>query len=170
MKQLKLFLFLFLIFIFQGTVMMQIPVQRIWNHVQMVPNFLLVAILMIAFFAGPRSGVQYGILFGFLVDLNYTSVIGVYAFSLGLTVYLIASLSRLFNMNVVTTVLLSMAGVCLHQLIVYVIYSMIGVTGQPFTDFLQWRLPATLILNSVFALIIYYPFRRFLRSMSEYEE
>ncbi|RYL93878.1 rod shape-determining protein MreD [Sporolactobacillus sp. THM7-4] len=169
MRQLKLFLFLFLLFLFQGTVMVHFSLNNMWGKVQMVPDFLLVACLMVSFFADMKTGLQYAILFGFLIDLVYTSVIGVYAFSLGLAVYLVYSLSKFFNMNAATVLMLSLIGVFLLQTEVYVIYSVIGLIRQPLSGFLQWRLPATLALNGAFTLIIYYPFRSFLRKMSEFE-
>lgn len=167
MKRVKLFLILFLLFLLEGTIMPRLlAASSWWSPAQPVPNFLLVALLMISFFAGGSLAVGYAILFGFMTDLIYTSTLGVYAFCMGLAVYLIFSLSRWLTMNAAMTFLLIVAGVCLLQAEVYIIYLAIGQTAQPLQLFLQWRMPATAVLNAVFAMIIYYPFHRFLVNMN----
>ncbi|GGL41249.1 rod shape-determining protein MreD [Sporolactobacillus putidus] len=170
MKQLKLFIILFLLFLTQGTILTRLPFGTIWKPVQIVPDFLFVALLMVSFFAGSKLGMRYAVFFGLLTDLIYTSVIGVYAFSMTLAVYLVSSAARWLNLNTATVMLLTGLGVCLLQAEVYVIYLTIGLTAQQPLDFLRWRLPATFLLNAVFALAIYHPFHRFLRSMAELDE
>lgn len=167
MKQFKLFILLFLAFLLEGTIMMYIFPYENWGHIQMIPNFLFVLLLMVAFFADQQWGISYAIIFGLLTDLVYTSVIGVYGFSMGLAVYVTYSLSRWVNMNVVMTLILTAFGVFFLQTEVYLIYVMIGLTHQSLNEFLQWRIPATLGLNAVFALIVYLPFRGFLTSIRE---
>lgn len=167
MRQLKLFLFLLVVFLFQGTVYTYLPVERAMEDVQVVPCFLLVSLLLIAFFIGGGIALRYAILFGFLVDLVYTPIIGAYAFSLALTVYLVHSFSRLFNKNLATVLMLVLIGVVLLQLFVYGIYTIISLIDQPFMDMLQRRLPATVMLNGVFTLIVYYPLRKFLRDLAD---
>lgn len=169
MKQLKLFIILFLLFLIQGTILTRLPIGTIWKSVQIVPDFLFVALLMISFFAGSSLAMRYAVFFGLLTDLVYTSVIGVYAFSMTLAVYLVSSAARWLNLNTMTVVLLAGLGVCLLQAEVYLIYLAIGLTAQPPLDFLRWRLPATFLLNAAFALVIYYPFHHFLQSMTKLE-
>lgn len=170
MKQLKLFIFLFLLYLIQGTILTRLPLETIWKPVQIVPDFLFVALLMVSFFASGRWAMRYAILFGFLIDLVYTSVIGVYAFSMTLAVYLVSAIAKWLNLNVVTVLLLTSLGICLLQTEVYVIYSVIGVTSQQPAAFLRWRIPATLLFNAVFTLLIYHPFHRFLHSMAGMDE
>jgi len=86
---------------------------------------------------------------------------------MGFTVYFIASLSKLFNMNVLVVLVAAILGVCLLQTEVYFIYHLIGVTNQTFLAFLVRHLPPTLILNAAFTILIYYPFRRFLIGMRD---
>lgn len=166
-KQIKLFLFLFALFIFEGTVMTVFSPDRIWDHVQLVPNFVMVAVLMVSFFCNRSLALRYAVFFGFLGDIVYTSVLGVYAFCMGFTVYLLASLSKLFNMNALAVMVASLLGVCLLQIEVYFIYHLIGVTNQTFWTFLAGHLPPTLVLNAAFTILIFYPFRRFLLGMAD---
>ncbi|RYL94684.1 rod shape-determining protein MreD [Sporolactobacillus sp. Y61] len=168
MKRFGLFLILFLLFVLEGTIFARfLPVGNAYQ-VQIVPAFVFVAILLMAFFGD--YAIRYAVLFGFLIDLVYTSTLGVYAFCMGLTVYLIHALSKWLSMNVATTLLLVAAGVCLLQTGVYVIYLMIGQTDQTLLSFFKFRLPGTVAVNVAFALIIYYPFRRFLLYVNRPEE
>jgi rod shape-determining protein MreD len=165
MKQFKLFLFLFLLFLIEGTIMPHLIPYQTGDHFELVPAFVMVAVLMIAFFANVHWGMRYAILFGLLMDIVNTSVIGVYAFSMGLSLYITYLLSRWVNLNLIMTLVLSIFGVLLLQTEVYLIYLMIGVTTQPTASFLIWRLPSTLGLNAAFALILFFPFRHFLIGM-----
>lgn len=167
MKQLKLFLILFLLFLIEGTIMPRLIPYQTGDHFEIVPAFVMVAVLLTAFFTNIRWGMRYAILFGLLNDIVNTSVIGVYAFSMGLAVYITYLLSRWVNLNMMMTLALSIFGVLLCQTEVYLIYMMIGVTAQPADTFLIWHLPPTLVLNAAFTVIIYYPFRRFLSGMVE---
>ncbi|MCI1881179.1 MAG: rod shape-determining protein MreD [Sporolactobacillus sp.] len=167
MKQMKLFGLLLLIFLVEGTIIPRLFNLADWGRLQAVPDFLLVTLLMVAFFADATSAVLYGILFGFLTDLVFTPVLGVYAFGMGFTVYLIYVLSKWLNTNAFVTTALSAVGVCLLQFQVYFIYLMIGVTDQQIGEFLQWRLPVTIGLNVCFAIVAYYPFRHFLSGMRD---
>ncbi|MCO7175582.1 rod shape-determining protein MreD [Sporolactobacillus kofuensis] len=166
MKQIKVFIFLFILFLIQGTVMPLIPMNGLWKNLQFIPDFVLVALLMIAFFGSLSWGLKYAMVFGFLIDLTYSTVLGVYAFCLVLTVYCVYTISRWVNMNTAMTLLLSAVGVCFMQLGVYVIYLMIGLTDQTFVDFIQLRLLPTVVLNALFAAIIYLPFRRYLEKIT----
>ncbi|GAY75135.1 rod shape-determining protein MreD [Sporolactobacillus inulinus] len=167
MKQSKVFILLFFLFIIQGTVIPLIPLFHAWD-IQWVPEFVFVAILMIAFFGSLSWGMRYALIFGFMTDIVYSSVLGVYAFSLTLTVYLMSMISRWVNLNLVITILLVAAGIVAMEFQVYVIYLMIGLTDQSLGVFFQARVPSTLVLNALFTLLIYYPFRRYLVKMSDW--
>jgi len=54
----------------------------------------------------------------------------------------------------------------LLELEVYGIYGLIGKITMGFSDYLEWRLMPTLVVNGVFLLIIFYPFRRLLLRMA----
>lgn len=165
MKQFKLFIILFLLFLIEGTIMPHLVPYQTGDHYEIVPAFVMVAVLMIAFFGNVRWGMRYAVLFGLLTDIVNTSVIGVYAFSMGLSLYITYLLSRWVNLNLMMTLALSVFGVLLLQTEVYLIYLMIGVTTQTMASFLIWRLPTTLGFNAVFALILFFPFRHFLTEM-----
>ncbi|WP_243646905.1 rod shape-determining protein MreD [Scopulibacillus darangshiensis] len=161
----KLFLILFLLFIVQGTVMTVFSPEWFGYHIPMIPHFIMVTVLFIAFFVNRGQALKYGIIFGFMIDLVYTTVLGVYAFCIGLTAYILSYLTKAFHMNIYVVLFVCMFGVSLLELEVYSIYSLIGMADQSFSNFVKWRLPPTAILNGVFAVIVFYPLRRFLETV-----
>lgn len=60
---------------------------------QVVPHFLLLALIFMSAYINQKHAVIYGLIFGFLYDINYTGVLGVY--SLVLPVYAIWRPKRL---------------------------------------------------------------------------
>ncbi|MFT8318289.1 MAG: rod shape-determining protein MreD [Sporolactobacillus sp.] len=164
MKQFKLFLLLFFILLFQGTVMPLILESRNLAHIQMVPEFLLIILLMTALFGHFSWGMRYALIFGLLIDMIFSQILGVHAFAMALSVYLTYQLSRWININIATTLLLTSAGVIVNQVIAYLIYQMIGLTDQNLLFFLYNHLLPTLLLNAAFSIILYYPVRRFMDS------
>ncbi|CAM3094356.1 rod shape-determining protein MreD [Sporolactobacillus spathodeae] len=164
MKQFKLFIILFLLFLVQGTVMPRFFYSTSDASVQMVPQFVFVALLLVTLFGRLDWGFRYSLLFGFLTDIIFTPVLGVYAFSMALTVYLTYRLSRWVTITVVSALLLSNFGLLVEQFIVYLIYLMIGMTQQSFWAFLSAHLVPTMLLNAAFALISFYPLRRVMES------
>lgn len=162
MKQLKLFLILFLLFILQGTIFTVFSPQWFGVNLAIVPHFVMVAVLFIALFISKGFALRYGIIFGFLIDLVYTNVLGVYAFCITVTVYLLSYLSKLFHLNIFVVFLLTLLGTGLLEIEVYCIYSLIGLANEPILHFLKNRLWMTALLNGVFALIFFFPLRRFM--------
>ncbi len=166
MKQVKLFLILFLLFILQGTIFTVFSPQWFGVDLAIVPHFVMVTILFIALYINKSYALRYGIIFGFLIDLIYTNVLGVYAFCIAVTVYFLSYLSKLFHLNIFVVFLLTIFGTGLLELEIYSIYSLIGLANEPIMHFLKNRLWMTALLNGIFAVIFFFPLRRFMLSVN----
>jgi len=166
MKTVKLFLVLFIFFILQGTVMQVFSPAWFGLHFVSIPHFVLMGTIMVGLFYDRTQAVWYGLFFGFLIDLIYTNVWGVYAFCISLTAYVLSYLARVFHLYLIIVFFIGLAGVVLLELEVYGIYGLIGKITMGFSDYLEWRLMPTLVVNGVFLLIIFYPFRRLLLRMA----
>ncbi len=57
---------------------------------QVVPHFLLLALIFMSAYINQKHAVIYGLIFGFLYDINYTGVLGVYMFGFAGLCYLAA--------------------------------------------------------------------------------
>ncbi len=135
-------------------------------HFVSVPHFVLMGTIMVGLFYDRTQAVWYGLFFGFLIDLIYTNVWGVYAFCISLTAYVLSYLARVFHLYLIIVFFIGLAGVMLLELEVYGIYGLIGKITMGFSDYLKWRFMPTLVVNGVFLLITFFPFRRLLLRMA----
>jgi rod shape-determining protein MreD len=134
---------------------------------EIIPRFSMVMILFIAMYLNTTYGLLYGLGFGLLTDLLYTDIIGVYLFSMAATAYIISVFSRYLFGNLIVTLFLSIIGVAILEFLVYGLNSLIGISNQPIDLFLFKRLLPTLILNGLFAILIYYPYVKQLTRIKE---
>lgn len=165
MKQTLLFLILFLLFILEGTVMQDFTPKLHGEYIPVVPHFVLVALLLMGLLQSRRKAMIYGIIFGLLTDIIYTDLIGVYAFTMTLTIYLISYLSKFFHTNLFVIFFIVLLGISLLEFQVYGIYLLLGKASLSIDTFVKWRLPPVYILNGAFIILLFYPFRKFLSEM-----
>ncbi len=93
---------LFLLLVLEGVALDLLPFSLVESDVQLVPHWVLVfLILKIIFFdrEDTYASVIHGFIFGFLIDVVYTGVLGVYMFSYALVVYLIHGLAKVLHAN-----------------------------------------------------------------------
>ncbi|HET7522403.1 MAG TPA: rod shape-determining protein MreD [Bacillales bacterium] len=150
----------FFFFLFEGTVMQVFSPEWFGVSLELVPRFVMVIILFIAFFLNRQTALVYGLVFGFLTDVVYSDVLGVYFFSMAFTAYLVASFAGLFHTNLFTMMFLGLLGVVLLEFQVYGMYWFTGIAQRSMDDFLNGRLWPTLVLNGVFIILMYYPLKR----------
>jgi rod shape-determining protein MreD len=161
-KQFKLFLILFCFFILQETVFQIFTPQWFGYNFQAIPHLVLIAICFVGLFFSRSIGLQYAVLFGLLLDMTSSNILGVYAFCIGITTYLLSMLARWIQLNLIVVLLLMLVAVTMVEIEVYGIYSLLHKVNMSFQTLLVWRLPPTLILNGCFTILLFYPFRRFL--------
>ena len=167
MKQVQLFIVLLVLFLLQGTVFQVFSLRSFGYDLVASPYFILIAVLMIGFFNSKTVALRYAIIFGFLIDFVYTDVWGVYAFCMTVTSYVLLFIGRHFNTHIIIILLTSMVATILVDVEVYGIYTLIGITKQNFIEYIQQHLAPTLILNSVFTVICFYPLRALCERLKE---
>ncbi|MGC4375816.1 rod shape-determining protein MreD [Fictibacillus sp. Mic-4] len=156
----------YIAFVFESTVMQVVNPKQDWG-ILLIPHFSLVIIIFVASYLKPSYGIVYGLIFGLLTDLMYTDLIGIYMFSTALVAYITAVLSRFLFGNLFVTLVLTILGVAVLEFLVYGLNTLVGVANESVDLFLYNRLISTLILNGVFAILIYYPLLKFLRKMKD---
>jgi rod shape-determining protein MreD len=168
-RAVKLFLVLFVFFILQGTVMQVFSPQWFGLNFVVVPHFVLIAAVMIGLFYDRTQAVWYGLTFGFLDDIIYSNILGVYAFCIPLTAYLLSYLAKIFHLYLIIVFFIALIGVTLLEFEVYGMYGLIGkITMNPL-DFANLRILPTLVVNGVFLLIVFYPLRRMLLGIKSFQ-
>ncbi|MFC7371249.1 rod shape-determining protein MreD [Fictibacillus iocasae] len=154
-------------FVAESTVMQLVLPEYDGSGWLLVPRFALVIILFISMYLKPQIGIVYALVIGLLTDLLYTDIIGVYMFSAALTAYIISVLSRFVFGNIFVAVFLAIIGVTCLEVLVFGLNSLVGVADMPWDVFLYDRLLPTLLLNSVFTIVIYYHIVRHLQKMKD---
>lgn len=157
-------LVIFFFFVFEGTVMQVFSADYFDVPYAVVPRFVMVMVLFVAFFMKRSTALIYGLVFGLGMDVIYSDYIGVYMFTIAFTGYIMASIVPLFHINVLTTLFLGLLGVVILEFQVYGLYAVIGIAPMPMNVFLYERLMPTLVLNGAFIILVYYPMQRYFRA------
>lgn len=158
MKRLLLPLILFLFVVLEGVALELLPAKLVMGDFLIIPHWVLVFLVFLAIFYDHENtyySVLYGLIFGLLIDVVYTGILGVYMFSYGFVIYLVHGLKKLLHDNVYVTLILGLAGIALADIFINFIYTMVGLTDAAWTDYFLYRLLPTVILNLVFLLVLY---------------
>ena len=153
------------LFVFESMAIDIFPLHSLHEEWIIVPRFVLVALIFITIYGGLYFGIVYSLVFGFLMDIVYTGVMGIYIFSFTLVAYAAYMIMRVIHNHGIVAVFAAMISVVLVEYVAYSIYSIIGTTTMMHEQFLQARLLPTLIFNGVVAIILVYPLKKFLNKL-----
>jgi len=123
-----------------------------------VPQFALILILYIGIYLNRHMAIAMGLVFGMLHDIIYYGhMLGVYAFGMGLSVYLITLILRDSHVSWYTGIGCIGMGFIFFDTLEYGLYRLFQVTeAAPWWYFVHAVFPS-LVLNLTFALLVYYP-------------
>lgn len=158
MKRLLVPLILLLLLILEGVALDILPVSLIKGDFIFVSHWVFVFLVLLAIFYDREDtyfSVFYGLLFGLLIDIAYTGVLGVYMFSYALGAYMVHGLTKILHANVFVTLLLGTAGLILADVMINVIFSFTGLAEMAWQDYIVYRLVPTVTANILFLLALY---------------
>lgn len=158
MKNLYLPLLLFFFLVIEGVAQEFLPNTLVSGNWLIIPHFVLIYLVMIAVFYDSDQtyySVLYGIIFGMMIDIVYTNVLGIYMFVYALTAYAIHGVKKMLHGNFLVALLLSAAAITMADICVHVIYSFIEGNTIGFGEFLTRRLLPSIMANLLFFAIIY---------------
>lgn len=167
MKRLYVPLILFLFVVLEGVALEILPSKLVVSNLLIIPHWVLVLLVFVAIFYDRENtyySVLYGLVFGLLIDIVYTEMLGVYMFSYALVIYIIHGLKRMLHGNIYVTLVLGVVGIVLADISINFIYTVIGVADMTWIEYMKHRLLPTVLSNLVFLLLLY-PFfaKRFIR-------
>ncbi|HLR14602.1 MAG TPA: rod shape-determining protein MreD [Bacillota bacterium] len=144
------------------------------QDVYIIAHWVLVFVICISLLFDSESsyyGIVYGVIFGLLIDIVYTDMLGTYMLGYGLTMFILQGVKHVFFTNIYTTMLMVAVGIMVADLFIHGIYAMVGIVDIPFWVYVWTRLLPTVLANLIF-LIVLYPFvyRRFPRWRMEYTD
>lgn len=158
MKRLYLPLILFLLMVLEGVALELLPAKLVMSNSIMVPHWVFIFLAFIAIFFDEEDthfSIIYAIIFGLLIDVVYTGVLGVYMFSYAVSVYVICGLKRMIHANIYGSLILGFIGVILADMLINLIYTVVGITDMLWMDYFIYRLLPTVLANLLFLTVLY---------------
>ncbi|WP_099158654.1 rod shape-determining protein MreD [Virgibacillus ndiopensis] len=162
MKRLYLPLILFLFVILEGVSLELLPPKLVMSDLLIIPHWVLIFLVFVSIFYDKEQtyySVLYGVIFGLLLDIVYTGVLGVYMFTYAIVIYIIHGLKKLLHANIHVTLLLGLIAITVADLLIYLIFFVIGLTEMSGEEYLFYRIIPTVLANLLFLLVLY-PFLR----------
>lgn len=170
MRRLLIPFILFLLLVFEGVAISFLPDKFVGAEIMVVPHWVLVFLIMVSIFYDEEStviAIIYSVIFGLLIDVVYTNVLGVYMFTYSLGVYFTHLLKRLLQANLYTTLLISVIVLSVVEILLIFIYSVVGMADVISWQFITYRLLPTIIANVIILLILYPLFSKRLTSWKQ---
>ncbi|RDW21665.1 rod shape-determining protein MreD [Oceanobacillus chungangensis] len=158
MKRLYIPLLLFLLLILEGVAIDFLPSTVVMGNQLFTPHWVAGFLVLVAVLYDKDDtyfAVVYALIFGLLLDAVYAGVLGVYMFSYTVSIYIIQNLKKMLHGNFFVVVLLGVVGIIIADIMIYIIYLIIGMTDMFWQDYLFNRLLPTVLLNLLFMIIIY---------------
>ncbi|UJL44967.1 rod shape-determining protein MreD [Virgibacillus sp. NKC19-16] len=158
MKRLYLPLILFLLLVLEGVALELLPSGLFMSDLIIVSHWVLVFLVLMAVFYDREHtyySVLYALIFGLLIDIVYTGILGVYMFSYALVIYIIHGLRRMLHSNIFVTLLLGVIGIALSDISVHTVFKAVGVTDIVWKDYFLYRLLPTVSANLLFLAALY---------------
>ncbi|MGE5705053.1 MAG: rod shape-determining protein MreD [Clostridia bacterium] len=151
---------LIVLFLLEGTVVQILSPQNLDLTLMTVPRFALVGALMVSLILGRREGLFYGMAIGFLHDVLFGNLIGVYTLSMMVASYFAGLGVVLFHRSVVvtfTTITVVLFG---HEWLVYSLFRVFSDTAINVQWVLTQQIIPSVVLNVLFAMLVYVPLSR----------
>ncbi|MYL29063.1 MULTISPECIES: rod shape-determining protein MreD [Halobacillus] len=144
--------------VMQGMAMSLLPAKLVYSDLLITPHWILIFLFIIAIFYDKDHtyhAVWYGLMFGLLIDVVYTGVLGVYMITYTLIIYVVHGLKKLVHANFPAAFLLAVIGLILADALLYIVYSFVQITSISWVDYGLLRLLPTLAANMIFFTLLY---------------
>jgi rod shape-determining protein MreD len=158
MRRLFLPLILLLLVVLEGVALDILPSNLIDGDLMITPHWVLMFLVLVAIFYDSEEtyhSILYAMVFGLLIDIAYTGILGVYMFTYGGVIYIIHGLRNMLHSNIYTILLFGIMGVAAADFIINIIFYVIGIMDAPWMDYLMYRLIPSILANSLFVLLFY---------------
>lgn len=162
MKRVLIPLILFLLVVLEGVLFDLVPPFVHSGAVWIISHIVLGFLILTALYYDKENtyySVLYAVIFGLLIDIVYTEVLGVYMFTYGLCVYVIHGTKKLLHEDFNVMLLLGTVGFIMADVSIYVIYTIVGIADISFGTYILNRLPATVASNLIVMIVLYFLFR-----------
>lgn len=146
--------------LFDGTIASIFSTRLYTATSDMVPRLIIICIVLFSFYVDRKYMILFGILFGLLYDSYYVGILGLYTSLFPIIIYLSDKMRKILNPNLLVLVMIVIIHISLVETLLFGFYSVIDLTTIDIATFLANRLGPTLLLNSMFLLVLYYPLKK----------
>ena len=163
MKNITVWLLIFILFVLEGTLIYWLIPSSWQNGLGLTSHFSLVAILYVTILRNRHVGLFFGLIFGIMHDIVYSSVmIGPHAFSMGLVAYFAGAIARRMKVTIASMLMTISFSILLYDAAIYALYRLFQVIASPISVvFIDYMIP-TFLFNLLFAIVIYVPVRKWI--------
>ncbi|MFC2948483.1 rod shape-determining protein MreD [Virgibacillus sediminis] len=158
MKRLYIPAILFIMTILEGVALELLPPNIVSGEMLIIPHWVLMFLILLAIFYDKEStyySVMYALVFGLLIDIVYTGILGVYMFSYAAAIYFVLGLKKLLHDNILTGLILGIVGIISADIFINIIYMIVGIAPNGWEYYFTYRLWPTVLANLLFLIIIY---------------
>lgn len=158
MRRVYIVITLFILLALEGVALDFLPQSMLNSQSLIVSHWVFVFMIYIALYFDTEKtyhGVTMAAIFGLLIDIVYTDILGVYMFAYFVSIYIIFLLGRTIRINLPGSILLGVIGITMADAIIYLIYSFINVTQLRIEEYAYYRLLPTILANVIFLIILY---------------
>src|SRR5699024_10705215 len=118
MKRLFIPFILFLLVVLEGVAIGLLLYRLSTSSYLIVPHWVFIALALLSIFYDSYDTVNaviYAAVFGLLIDIVYTDLLGVYMFSYAVGIFVVHLLKRLFIENLLLTILMTVIGLMVTE-------------------------------------------------------
>ncbi|HAM81428.1 rod shape-determining protein MreD [Ornithinibacillus bavariensis] len=158
MRHIFLPLILLILVALEGVALDILPSSLLDSNLMITPHWVLMFLVLIAIFYDRQNSyyaIMYAFIFGLLIDIAYTGILGVYMFTYAVVIYVILELRKMLHSNIYSALLFGIISITIAELIINVIYYVVGIMNTTWTDYFIYRLIPSVLANAIFILILY---------------
>lgn len=170
MKHFVLPFILFLLLVSEGIALDLLPASLTSSDTLIVPHWVFLFLLLIGLFYDSNDtfySILYGIIFGLLIDIVYTGVLGIYMFIYPFALYVGYLLKRLLQTNIHMTILIAIVTMTIIEIFLVFVFSVVGMVETTANHFIVRRLLPTLLANILFLIPVYFLSVKTLKSWAQ---
>ncbi|MFD2681436.1 rod shape-determining protein MreD [Bacillus seohaeanensis] len=138
------------------------PGESLFSGRILIPHFLAVFLLFVCAYYNYRIALLYGFIFGFLFDIYYTEINGIYLVLFPFIIFLADKMLKVLHNNLFVFCLIVLVNLTVLEFLVYQINLIIQKTELTIMQFADWRLWPTLAFNVAFYILFSFPLRNLL--------
>lgn len=162
MRKLVIPLFIAFLFLFESLFVNIFIGGYYHGHLIFVPRFLMLFFVFLAVFGNYRTAVIYSAIAGFIFDITYTEVLGIYLFVFPIITYLVSKAMKILHNNLFMISFISLVAIALLEIVVYGFNFILGFAAMSFQEFAAIRLLPTLAMNGIIVILVAYPIQKFI--------